>query len=95
MSDSFIGADVGQLQNMATRLETEHAAAIDSVLTAVNTMIGELPTIWRGNDANKFASEWEGTHRQMLVNAADALRTAAGAAKRNAAAQTTTSQNMS
>ena len=95
MSDAFIGADVTQLEGMATRLETEHAVAIDNVSTAVNQMIEQLPTVWRGNDAKQFADTWAGTHRQMLVNAADALREAATAAKRNAAAQTTTSQNMS
>lgn len=95
MSDAFIGADVTQLEGMATRLETEHALAIDNVLKAVNTMIADLPNVWRGSDATQFASEWDGTHQPMLLNAAEALRTAAGAAKRNAAAQTTTSQNMS
>ena len=36
MSDAFVGADVAQLEGIASRLDTEHAVAIENVMTAVD-----------------------------------------------------------
>ena len=94
MSDAFVGADVAQLEGIASRLDTEHAVAIENVMTAVDGIVSELPTVWRGNDAKAFADQWTNTHRQMLNNAVLALREASTAARRNAQAQQTTSETM-
>lgn len=94
MADQFIGANVGELNNLANNLDQTQAGTIDQVIQAVQGMIDGLDGVWRGNDATQFAGEWQATHRVALQAAADALRKAAGDARRNAEAQNTTSSGM-
>ena len=94
MSDLFIGANVGELHNLANDLENTQAVTIDGVVTAVQGMIDSLDAIWRGTDATSFAGEWASTHRPALETAATALRTAAANAHRNADTQDSTSSVM-
>ena len=94
MAEAFIGANVGELQNLAARLDQTYAESIDSVIRQVEEEIGRLDDLWRGNDATQFRSEWESQHRQALRNAVDALRKAAGDARKNAEIQTQTSSTM-
>ena len=60
MSDAFIGANVGELQNLATNLDQKCATAVEQVMQSVQGMIDGLDGTWRGNDAQQFASEWNG-----------------------------------
>ena len=93
MSD-FIGANVGELQNLATNLDQNQAGTIEQVMQAVQGMIDGLDGVWRGNDAQQFAAEWNGTHRASLQAAVESLRKAAGDARKNAEIQSQTSQTM-
>lgn len=92
MSD-FIGANVAELQNLATNLDQNQAGTIDNVMQAVQGMIDGLDGVWRGNDAQQFAAEWNGTHRASLQAAAEALRKASADARKNAEMQDNTSSS--
>lgn len=94
MSNQFIGANVAELTNLAANLDQNQAGTIEQVMTSVQAMIDQLDAVWRGNDASQFSAEWNGTHRPALQNAADALRKAAGDARKNAEAQSSTSSSM-
>lgn len=94
MADAFIGANVGELNNLATNLDQTQAGTIDQVMQQVQGMIDQLDSVWRGNDATQFAGEWNGTHRPALQSAAEALRKAAGDARKNAETQSNTSSTM-
>ena len=90
----FIGANVEELNNLATQLDQNQAGAIEQVMTAVQGMIDTLDSRWKGNDASQFAAEWNGTHRPSLQAAVEALRKAGGDARKNAEIQANTSANM-
>lgn len=94
MSEAFIGANVGELQNLAARLDQTYAEGIANVIKQVEGEIGNLDALWKGNDANQFRDEWTNQHRQALQNAVEALRKAAGDARKNAEIQTQTSSTM-
>lgn len=92
MSD-FVGANVGELQNLSTQLDQQCAGAVEQVMQAVQGMIDGLDATWRGNDAQQFAGEWNGTHRASLQAAVDALRKASADARKNAEMQDSTSSS--
>ena len=91
MSATFIGADIEQLNAMATNLDQTQVGIIDGVITAVQAEISSLDTKWRGNDATQFAGNWDSTHRPALQAAITALQTAGESARSNATNQTKTS----
>ena len=94
MSDAFIGANVGELQNLAARLDQTYANQIADVIKQVAGEMQGLDTTWRGNDATQFREDWNNIHSKTLQNAIDALTTAAGHARKNAEIQTQTSSTM-
>lgn len=88
---AFLGSDVSALKGLGKRID-DKANAIDSIMKEIDKMVNdELPSIWKGPDAEKFRSNWRDLHRKSISAAVDALRGAAGDAKRNAERQENTS----
>jgi hypothetical protein len=66
------GVDVAQLRNLAR----EQGRTSDSLLqqsTSLGSAINNN-SAWKGQDAARFRSEWNGTHRLLLQQTALALK---------------------
>ncbi|WP_323809221.1 hypothetical protein [Arthrobacter sp. CDRTa11] len=82
------GADVEGLRTLSTKLNGG-AEAIEAQKNELNSRLEG--TQWMGPDADKFRSEWSGTHMTSLSRVVDALREAGTRAGKNADEQTTAS----
>ncbi|NND02617.1 MAG: hypothetical protein HKN91_07505 [Acidimicrobiia bacterium] len=84
-----LGADVEQLDRMAAKFE-QHAGQIEDTIRILG---GEVESVWwEGSDAQRFKSDWNGTHRSNLQRLCQELRQTAGQVKKQAAQQRQTSQ---
>lgn len=81
---SMIGMEVGAVRNLASQLNTS-AGQIEELMSRLTGVLEG--TTWVGNDASQFRNEWQGGHVPALRGVAEALRSAATAASRNADAQ--------
>jgi uncharacterized protein YukE len=81
---AMVGADVEQLNQLAAQLGNK-ANDIQNVITQLTTAINSVE--WKGNDATRFRSEWEGQYVGQLKAVVSALQTASQNAKRNAQEQ--------
>ncbi|MDQ1056265.1 hypothetical protein QFZ23_000166 [Arthrobacter globiformis] len=81
---AFWGADTQQLKNLGNKLQagSNEIEKQKSLLTKV--LEG---TDWKGPDADKFRSEWNGQHAAALAKVAQALDEAGKQASRNASQQ--------
>ncbi|RAX17554.1 hypothetical protein DC347_06330 [Pseudarthrobacter sp. AG30] len=78
------GADVEQLRQLGSKLQ----AGASEIETQKSTLTKLLHgTDWKGPDADKFKSEWDGQHSTLLTKVAEALKEAGSKAKRNAEQQ--------
>ena len=82
------GADIAQLKNLGpscrlVRRNREAEVPADKVLEG---------TDWKGPDAEKFRSEWDGQHVAALAKVAEALHEAGKQASRNATEQQSASR---
>ena len=78
------GADIAQLKNLGTKLQ-----AGSSEIEKQKSMLTKIlqGTDWKGPDADKFRSEWNGQHAAALAKVAQALEEAGKQASRNATQQ--------
>ncbi|MFW0772448.1 hypothetical protein ACLRGI_04700 [Paenarthrobacter nitroguajacolicus] len=85
MAGNFWGADVAQLRTLAQQFGSvsEQLLQQSSLLT---NQINNNPT-WKGNDATAFRSDWNGNHRNQLMQSASFLKQASKDLLRNAAQQ--------
>ena len=83
---AFEGMDVDAVSNVAAGLDRE-ADAIHQVIQAINSMVGQLPGIWKGQDASEFEGWWNNQHRPALQAAHDAIHGLAVSARNNVSAQ--------
>ncbi len=83
---SFTGMDIEQVESIAGQLK-QQADQINNVITAINSLVGQLPAIWHGKDATEFVSWWDSQHRPNLQSAAHAIEGLGQAAMNNAAEQ--------
>jgi uncharacterized protein YukE len=86
---ALYGQDIEQVQQLATQLNAK-ASDIQNIITQLTSQINGVN--WQGPDANKFRSDWQGTHTAQLKAVVNALQTAAQSAKQNAQQQQTASQ---
>ena len=70
-----------EVDELAIQLEGK-AGDLDGVLTTLTTKL--QGTTWTGTDYNRFEEQWTGTIAQNLRNAAEQLRSAAVAARKDA-----------
>jgi WXG100 family type VII secretion target len=67
------GADVAQLRTLAQQFGT----ASDSLMQQSSSLTGVINNAsasWKGADSARFRSEWNGSHRALIQQTADALR---------------------
>ena len=75
------GADIEQLKTLGTKLQAGSSEIEKQKSTLTKVLEG---TEWRGPDAEKFRSEWNGQHAAALAKVANALQEAGQQATRNA-----------
>lgn len=75
------GADVAQLRTLGSKLQAG-AVEIENQKSNLNRVLSD--TQWTGPDAEKFRSEWSGSHMTQLSKVAEALKEAGQKAGRNA-----------
>ncbi|MBS1847163.1 MAG: WXG100 family type VII secretion target [Actinobacteria bacterium] len=80
------GMDVAAVQQLA-QLLNQKADDINSTMQQLNGQINNSTSIWVGNDANQFRSEWQSTHVQQLNAVVNGLHDAAQKAIQNAQQQ--------
>ena len=83
------GADVQQLKTLGSKL----SAGSNEIEQQRNTLNKVLhSTDWKGPDADKFRSEWNGQHVAALAKVSQALQEAGKQASRNATEQESASR---
>ena len=75
------GADVQQLKDLGGKLQAG-ATEIENQKSNLDKVL--KGTDWKGPDAERFRSEWDGNHMTQLAKVADALKEAGQKAKKNA-----------
>lgn len=91
---AITGADIQQLQALATKLQVTWAGQIDQLISTIDAEVTNSINIWVGNDADQFRNQIWPEHRTRLRAASTALAEAGATAKRNAQAQESTSQTV-
>ena len=86
---SFSGMDVAAVEALSKQLNGL-ADRLAEIGKSVDRDVATMGNIWRGPDAQKFASSWS-THRASLNAAQDAVREVGAASLRNAQQQRATS----
>lgn len=84
---AFEGMDVDQVISTGNQLKAQ-GDAIDHVISAINALVSQLPSIWQGKDATEFESWWNTQHKPALSQASAAIHGLGQSALNNASAQT-------
>jgi len=70
-----LGLDPEQMAKLSKTMKSE----ADRIEGAAKTIGGQLRSVWwKGKDADKFTSRWEGQHNKAIMDAARMLREASG-----------------
>ncbi len=77
---AFYGADIAQMQELERTLKTE-AENLQNIINSIKTKVHG--TDWRGPDAEKFRSEWDGTHTKSLMTVKQQLQQVASIVQNN------------
>jgi len=78
------GLDVEQVRGLAREMDVA-SGELQNIISKLTNLLGN--TQWSGPDAERFRNEWQSTHAQSLLRAKGALEETASAARANAAAQ--------
>jgi len=78
------GLDVEQVRQLAREMDVA-SGDLQNIMSKLTNLLSS--TQWSGPDAERFRSDWQSTHAQSLMRAKAALEETAGAARNNAAAQ--------
>ncbi len=81
---ALYGQDIEQVQALAKQL-TAKASDIEGVISQLSSAVNGVQ--WMGPDAERFKSDWSGTHVPQLKQVVSALQSASQAASRNAQEQ--------
>jgi WXG100 family type VII secretion target len=84
------GLDVEQVRQLSKKLHNK-SEQVQEILTTLTSALESVD--WKGPDAEKFRSEWKGTHTAALKNVINALNDASQKATQNANAQEQTSNS--
>lgn len=85
------GADIQALNGLGTKFSNTWAGQLEQLTAEINAAVESSGDIWAGQDAEKFRGTVWPNHKQQLINAVEALRTAGQIATSNARAQEQTS----
>ena len=88
---AFEGMDVAAVQGISKQLANQ-ATAIQTVISTVDSIVGNAGSVWHGPDVTKFVSDWH-SHKSALTNAQTAIHNLSLKAMQNANAQNTTSNS--
>lgn len=80
------GMDVGEVRNLATKLDGQ-SSEVEKVVTTVDGLISGMSAIWVGKDATDFAGWWNDQHKPALKKLQSHLAGLARAARHNAQEQ--------
>jgi uncharacterized protein YukE len=86
---SFYGADVEQLRALSAELR-QRSEELEAILARLSSRIEHVA--WRGPDADRLRSEWQGSHVVAVRRAVRLLQDASGQALDNARQQDETSR---
>ncbi len=81
---AIFGADIEQVQQLSAQLNAK-ASDIENIISQLSSAISSVT--WMGPDAERFRSEWQGTHVAQLKQVVSALQRASQDAARNAREQ--------
>lgn len=81
MAGNFYGADVAQLRQLAKDL-AKGASRLEQLGQQLGGSIASSP--WKGNDGERFRSDWNGSHAQAIRAAAAGIHSASKALLQNA-----------
>lgn len=81
---ALIGQDVEQVRQLAAQLNSK-AGDIQTVISQLSSAVNSVE--WRGSDAERFKSDWQGQHVPQLKQIVSALQEASQRATQNAAEQ--------
>ena len=84
------GLDVEQVRTLSKQLHNK-SQQVQEILTTLTSALESVD--WKGPDADKFRSDWKGTHTAALKNVIHALDDASQKATQNANAQEQTSNS--
>ncbi|MGX9899359.1 WXG100 family type VII secretion target [Arthrobacter sp. SA17] len=84
MVGNFYGADVAQLRQLAKDM-ANGANRLSMLGQQLGGSVASSP--WKGDDADRFRSDWNSSHARVLLAAADGIQTASKALLRNAEEQ--------
>lgn len=60
------GMDPEVVEGIGRQLKTQ-GDAIQNVITAVTQLVTQAESAWKGPDATKFKSDWDGIHKPALI----------------------------
>lgn len=86
MMANFSGMDIGAVETLSKDLRHQ-ADQINSVIAAIDGLVGKMPDIWKGHDADQFAGWWRDQHRKALHAAEEAIGGLSQSAHNNAREQ--------
>lgn len=81
---ALYGQDIEQVKQLAAQLNSK-ASDIQNVISQLTSAVNSVE--WRGPDAERFKSDWQGQHVPQLKQIVSALQTASQKASKNAAEQ--------
>jgi uncharacterized protein YukE len=83
-----LGADVEELDRLARKFD-EEAQQISQATQQISSQVQS--TWWKGSDAERFKSEWNGNYAAQLRKIAEALKQVGSVVRKQAAQQRQTS----
>lgn len=81
---ALYGQDIEQVKQLAAQLNSK-AGDIQNVISQLTSKVNSVE--WRGPDAERFKSDWQGQHVPQLKQIVTALQTASQKASKNASEQ--------
>jgi uncharacterized protein YukE len=87
---AFEGMDVAAVQGISKQLANQ-ATAIGTVISTVDSIVGNAGSVWQGPDVSKFVADWH-SHKSALTSAQTAITHLSQKAMQNANTQDATSK---
>ncbi|MDR1387668.1 MAG: WXG100 family type VII secretion target [Propionibacteriaceae bacterium] len=85
------GMNLAEVRGVAQELK-QQAGSLQQSFTRLDRLVGDLTRSWNGQDANRFQSDWRGTHRPRFNAAVGSVRQLSESLDRDADQQEQTSQ---
>jgi len=70
---ALVGMDTDLATTQAQQLATQGVDAISTLISTLDSLVGQINSNWQGNDANNFHNEWTSNHRTQLHNIFNSL----------------------